>query len=78
MRPFSSYLGKSYYVLKADLLKRGFSLVKSQMNSDKTIGIASFDCGCSLITIKTTIFRNPNTHHLNCGKLLEIKETIYD
>lgn len=75
--------GVNYYAMKGRFLKRGFHLVESECmllpnKVNPTSGLSVLDCGCSRVEIRTEVFRNPNTGKLNCGKILECKEIVYD
>jgi len=73
-------IGKDYYYVKGWFVNRGFYRVDSEceMHKEQGWGIGVFDSGTSKISIKTTLYIRKSTGNWNCGKVLDIKEQIYD
>ena len=77
---YKKWAGKNYYICRNFFLKRGFKVIYSEceVHEPEGYGISILDSGASRVEIKTKLFRNQNTGHLNCGDVIEVKETIYD
>lgn len=73
-------IGKNYYYVKGWFVNRGYRRVDSEciMHVEDGWGIGVLDNGTSKVYIKTELYIRQSSGHLNCGKVLDVKEQIYD